>query len=103
MTRTPGPIRTCARCRRDRPHWAKNRCRSCYTHLLRSKAGRYDALTGNPGGRGVSTTADAIESRVEDYALLRSDRAVSRAEAARRVGISYRTALRYDQRLKDQA
>jgi primosomal protein N' len=89
----------CERCKRDRPHVAFGLCGSCY----RRRWPRCDSPTGNPGGRGVSRAPDEVASRIEDYALLRSDRSVTRAEAARRVGISYKTAERYDRRLNEES
>lgn len=91
------PIRNCGHCHQDRPHEAHGLCKTCYS---RRRYPRTDAPNGNSTQR-HSRSRDAVESRVDDYRLLRTDPRVSRAEAARRVGISYRTAERYDQRLKD--
>lgn len=101
MKRYVRPVRKCRRCRKDKPHEAHGYCHSCYQIERRKDSGPYGGRTGNPYGRGHSRTPDAVESRVDDYRLLRSA-GVKRAEAARRTGISYRTAERYDQRIKDQ-
>ncbi|TDD32467.1 hypothetical protein E1287_22530 [Actinomadura sp. KC06] len=85
------------KCRKVKPHHARGECLGCY----RKRYPKCDAPIGNPGGKGQSRDPGAVASRVEDYAFVRSDRSVSRAEAAARVGISYRTAMRYDQRLNE--
>ena len=100
MTRPPGPVRLCRGCGRHRPHWGRGLCRACWDADRRARFGRYEPNTGNPGGRGIPTAPDAVASRIEEYAYIRPHTR-NRREAAARVGISYRTASRYEARLKE--
>ncbi|WP_067483824.1 hypothetical protein [Actinomadura hibisca] len=96
------PIRRCTRCTRDRPHRALGLCDSCYTR--RPGARRYDAPIGAaPGAPGVLRSAEVIAGRVEDYRELTREMRLSKKAAAARLGISYKTALRYEQRLRAEA
>lgn len=96
------PIRTCRRCRKDKPHEAHGCCHSCYQIERREVSGPYGGRTGNPHGRGHSRTPDAVASRLDGYALIRPTVA-TRREAAQRLGISYRTASRYEALLNEKS
>lgn len=54
------------------------------------------------GGRGTAKTAAAVSARVEDYLELTRRHGLTRIEAACRMGITYRTATRYEAILRAQ-
>ncbi|WP_289009372.1 hypothetical protein [uncultured Thermomonospora sp.] len=78
----PGPIRVCAECGREREHEAHGLCRTCYTRWRRRAA--------LAAGR-----VPRIAARVQDYAEVRS-LGETRETACARLGISVRTAVRYE-------
>lgn len=51
-----------------------------------------------PGSGGVLKSREIVASRLEDLALL-LDVGVDKREAARRIGVSYKTVCRYERRL----
>src|SRR4051794_5745345 len=105
-----GQLIDCAACRRRRPHFGRRWCSSCYQRWWR--AGKPDG--GPPPMRASSAKQIAAAhaaaalaraayaarraGRIEDYTWLRGQGA-SRTEAARRVGVTIRTAQRYDAHL----
>lgn len=91
------PSRICKRCGKDKPHEAHGLCKSCYGR----RYPRQDAPNG-VSTQHHSRTPDAVASRIEDYALIRPTVADHR-EAALRLGVSYRTILRYNRRLEEES
>jgi hypothetical protein len=107
-----GQIIDCAACRRRRPHYSRNWCSPCYQRWWRAGM----PAGGPPPARPLSTkrlaavrTAAALaraarttrrKGRIEDYSWLLRDQGATRVEAAARVGVSIRTAQRYDAYLR---
>lgn len=78
MTR---PIRVCAGCSRERPHKAHGLCQTCYSRRY------HQALADDRESK--------IAARVQDYAEVRGQ-GETRETACARLGISVRTAVRYE-------
>jgi len=85
----------CIRCHRVRPHTAHGLCNSCYSTVHYP----YEPTGTGSGGRGVEKSAAALVGRLGDFHQYRR---VGRTvvEASRLVGISSRTAWRYEARRK---
>lgn len=89
------PPRDCRRCHKFRPHRGKGLCVSCYDYVRRP----YVPTGAGRGGPGTAKSAEAVESRLEEFADLRA-RHYTIAQAALRVGVSVRTGERYEARLR---
>lgn len=85
----PTNLVECSHCRMVAEHEAHGWCHACY--LLWTRAGRPDG--GPPPRR---------NGRYEEYRALTRDQHCTRREAAERMGISYRTAERYETRIGTQ-
>lgn len=58
-----------------------------------------DWPTAPPGGRGIARGRSAVAGRLEDYTELRTAERLSVPHAAERMGLSIRTARRYEAHL----
>lgn len=92
--------RACADCHRPARHHTRGLCRTCYRR--RERAGTRDE---RPMLRAAKTTPppmrkrDAL-ARFEDYSLLRVSCGEVLETAAKRTGVSVRTAWRYEAHLR---
>jgi hypothetical protein len=103
----------CASCRRRRPHFGRRWCSSCYQRWWRAgkpAGGPPPMCDLSPKQLAAAHAAAALArtartarrvGRIEDYTWLRGQGA-TRAEAARRVGVTIRTTQRYDAHLRAQ-
>lgn len=89
--------RLCGRCKRVRPHVARDLCVSCYHYVRRP----YVPTGAGMGGPGVLRDACSLAGRLEDYAEIRA-RHYTIGQAAKRLGVSVRTADRYEARLREK-
>lgn len=89
--------RLCSRCGRVRPHGGLGLCEGCYSYARRP----YVPTGAGMGGPGVLRDTSAVAGRLQDYAEIRS-RHYTIGQAAARLGISIRTADRYEARLRQQ-
>jgi hypothetical protein len=97
----PSPRRTitCVSCCRRAKNWSRGRCAAC------AKAAAYAAANSRgqagPHGRGVPKGAVVVSGRIEDYAELTREQYYTLENAAARMGISVRTAQRYEARVRE--
>ncbi|MBB4935678.1 ribosomal protein L13E [Lipingzhangella halophila] len=99
---TDGPDITCACCGRTGPHIGRGLIRTCHTR--HSANGTLHRWPLNPHRAPNGTTTYQLRSptalgRAEDYAELRSQ-GLTRVEAAERLGVTIRTASRYQAYLR---
>ena len=91
----------CAHCRTKRPRdahragWRCDHCRRCYKRWM-----DHGFPASGPPVKRVQVAGWRSDGRVEDYAELRSW-GLTRQESAARLGVTIRSALRYEARLRD--
>jgi hypothetical protein len=96
-------IRECLDCHRPRPHFGRHLCAACYKRRLRA-----GTLTARPTLMRRTTSpppqARPALARFEDYAMLRGPDGgrLTVRHAAERVGVTVRTAWRYEACLRGQ-
>ena len=89
------PPRTCADCSHVRPHAGRGLCEPCRARHYRARTLHLWPPVGHvPHRRNPPRAAGALEGRREDWAWLLAT-GESPEMAARRVGVSGRTAVRY--------
>lgn len=90
---------TCVSCCMRAKNWSRGRCRPC------AKAAAYAAANPcdrpGPHGRGVQKGAVVLAGRIETYAELTREQYYTLENAAARMGISVRTAQRYEARVRE--
>lgn len=93
--RRASPIITCSCCLRESVnHAAHGWCYRCYDRWI--EAGRPD-----DGPPEATRSERELAARREDYAWLRTELGLSRAQAAERIGVSDNTADRYEAWMKE--
>lgn len=76
--------------------WRRGYCRRCYVRWM-----EHGFPAAGPPAERVQLVGSSSHGRVEDYAWLRESEGMSRREAAARLGVTIRSALRYEARLRD--
>lgn len=103
MSAPPGPGRTvtcvCG-CGRTGRHYGRGLVMACWNREQRNRnLDRYPRTTPEPTPRPMRLVSESVAGRVADYAELRSW-GVSLHEAAARLGVTSRTAHRYESHLR---
>lgn len=94
-------LKPCTNCEASPPRdahrigWRAGYCRRCYSRWM-----DHGFPAGGPPAERVQLVGSSSHGRVEDYAELRSW-GRTRREAAARLGVTIRSALRYEARLRD--
>jgi hypothetical protein len=91
---------TCVSCGRRGKNRGHRKCSACYNSDTRAASRPWTGP--GPHGRGVSKGAVIIAGRIEDYAELTREQYYTLPNAAARMGISERTAWRYEARLRER-
>ena len=99
-----GKLSVCRKCVRPEPEhpwregWRCGYCRRCYVRWM-----EHGFPASGPPAKRVQVTGGRAAGRVEDYAWLRERERLTRQEAATRLGVTIRSALRYEARLREAA
>lgn len=97
-----GQLGVCRKCVCPEPEhpwregWRCGYCRRCYVRWM-----EHGFPASGPPAERVQTAGWRSSGRVEDYAWLRESEGLSRQGAAARLGVTIRSALRYEARLRD--
>lgn len=95
-------LAVCRKCVHPEPEhpwqegWRCGYCRRCYTRWM-----EHGFPAGGPPAERVQMAGWRADGRVEDYAWLRECEGLTRQAAAARLGVTIRSALRYEARLRD--
>jgi hypothetical protein len=94
-----GRLITCVSCQRLAKNYSRERCRACARADAYAAANPCDRP--GPHGRGVPKGAVVLAGRIEDYVELTREQCYTLENAAARMGISVRTAQRYEARVRE--
>jgi hypothetical protein len=91
---------TCSFCGQAGPHRGYSWCGRCYERWrYHGRPASGPPAPGKTSDRGNHAALEAAERR-EDYAWLRAEQGLTRRQAAERLGVTIRTAERYDAQLR---
>ena len=96
------PVITCGcGCGRRGRHQGRRLVEACWIRAKRAGTlDRYPRVTPIPQSRPMRLVATSVQGRLEDYVEMTRDWGLSKAHAADRLGITLRTATRYESHLR---